>query len=74
MIQFKPFITNNAFWQRLTLGACYLLAQSVLKIGSALPERVGQGKVGAVAAGCRKTLVGAGYLSAFIHKRAPCTL
>ena len=28
------------------MAACYQLAQSVLKIGSALAERVGQGKVG----------------------------
>ena len=27
-------------------GRCYQLAQSVLKIGSALAERVGQGEVG----------------------------
>ena len=31
---------------RLTLAACYQLAQSILKIGSALAERVGQGEVG----------------------------
>ena len=30
----------------LILAACYQLAQSVLKIGSALAERVGQGEVG----------------------------
>ena len=28
------------------MAACYQLAQSVLKIGSALAERVGQGEVG----------------------------
>ena len=34
------------FGRRLTLAACYQLAQSVLKIGSALAERVEQGEVG----------------------------
>ena len=33
-------------WRRQILAASYQLAQSVLKIGSALTERVGQGKVG----------------------------
>ena len=33
-------------WRRQILAACYQLAQSLLKIGSALVERVGQGKVG----------------------------
>ena len=28
------------------MAACYQLAQSVLKIGSVLPERVGRGEVG----------------------------
>ena len=41
---FNP--TDDAFWRCLTLAACYQLAQSVLKIGSALAERVGQGEVG----------------------------
>ena len=31
----------------MNLATCYQLAQSVLKIGSALAERVGQGEVGA---------------------------
>ena len=39
-----PF--DDAFWCCLTLAACYQLAQSALKIGSALAERVEQGKVG----------------------------
>ena len=30
----------------MTLATCYQLAQSVLKIGSVLAERVGQGEVG----------------------------
>ena len=38
--------TDDAFWHHQTLAACYQLAQSVLKIGSALAERVGQGEVG----------------------------
>ena len=42
----NPLPTNYAVWRRLILAACYQLAQSVLKIGSALAERVGQGEVG----------------------------
>ena len=38
--------TDDALWHRHILAACYQLAQSVLKIGSALAERVGQGEVG----------------------------
>ena len=38
--------TDDAFWCRQILGTCYQLAQSVLKIGSVLAERVGQGEVG----------------------------
>ena len=38
--------TDDAIWRRHILAACYQLAQSVLKIGSALAERVGQGEVG----------------------------
>ena len=38
--------TDDAFWCRQILAVCYQLAQSVLKIGSALAERVGQGEVG----------------------------
>ena len=36
----NPLPTNDAIWPR------QILAQSVLKIGSALAERVGQGEVG----------------------------
>ena len=43
---FSPLPTDDAFWRRQILAACYQLAQSVLKIGSALAERVGQGEVG----------------------------
>ena len=42
----NPLTTDDAFWRHLTLAACYQLAQSILKIGSALAERVGQGEVG----------------------------
>ena len=42
----NPLPTSDAFWRRQILAACYQLAQSVLKIGSALAERVGQGEVG----------------------------
>ena len=44
----NPLTTDDTFWRHLTLAACYQLAQSVLKIGSALAEleRVGQGEVG----------------------------
>ena len=41
-----PFTTNDACWHHQFLTACYQLVQSVLKIGSALAERVGQGEVG----------------------------
>ena len=43
---FNPIATDDAFWRHLTLAACYQLAQSILKIGSVLAERVGQGEVG----------------------------
>ena len=42
----KELTTDDAFWHRLILATCYQLAQSVLRIGSALAERVGQGEVG----------------------------
>ena len=42
----NPLPTNDAFWRRQILAACYQLAQSILKIGSVLAERVGQGEVG----------------------------
>ena len=42
----SPSTTDDTFWHRQILAACYQLAQSVLKIGSALAERVGQGEVG----------------------------
>ena len=43
---FNPLPTDDVFWHSQILAACYQLAQSVLKIGSALAERVGQGEVG----------------------------
>ena len=42
----NPLTTDDAFWCHQILDACYQLAQFVLKIGSALAERVGQGEVG----------------------------
>ena len=38
--------TNDNYSCHQNLAACYQLAQSILKIGSALAERVGQGEVG----------------------------
>ena len=46
VVKKKPLATNDAFWHHQILATCYQLAQSVLKIGSALAERVGQGEVG----------------------------
>ena len=43
---FNPLTTDDAFWRRQFLATCYQLAQSVLKIGSALGERAGKGEVG----------------------------
>ena len=37
----NPLTSDDAIWRRQILAACYQLAQSVLKIGSALAERVG---------------------------------
>ena len=42
----NPLTTDDAFRRRQILAACYQLAQSILQIGSALAERVGQGEVG----------------------------
>ena len=41
----SPLTTDDTFWRRQILAACYQLAQSVLNIGSVLAERVGQGEV-----------------------------
>ena len=43
---FNPLTTDDAFWRHQILAACYHLAQSILKIGPVLAERVGQGEVG----------------------------
>ena len=42
----NPLTTNDDYSRHRNSAACYQLAQSVLKIGSALAERVGQGEVG----------------------------
>ena len=41
----NPLTTNDTFWHCQTLAVCYQLVQSVLKIGSALTERVGWGSL-----------------------------
>ena len=43
---FNPLTTNDEYSRHRNSAACYQLAQSVLKIGSALAERVEQGEVG----------------------------
>ena len=65
-------MTDDLKIRHVTLATCYQLAQSILKIGSVVAERVGQGEVGGchppgdstcmvvVVAGCRKALVGTG--------------
>ena len=40
----NPLPTDDDFWRRQILATCYQLAQSVLKIGSALAGREGQGR------------------------------
>ena len=37
---------DDVFWCHQILAVCYQLPQSVLKMGSVLAERVGQGEVG----------------------------
>ena len=37
----NPLTTDDAFWHHQIMATCYQLTQSVLKIGSALAERVG---------------------------------
>ena len=76
----NPLTTDDAFWHRQILAACYQLVQSVLKIGSALAERVGQGEVGGSTAlpGSawwwfqlpveKPWSMWVGHLSAFLHK------
>ena len=43
---FISLTIDDAFWRHQFSTACYQLAQSIFKIGSALTERVGQGEVG----------------------------
>ena len=38
---FNPLTTDDAVWHRLTLAACYRLAQSVLKIDFVLAKKAG---------------------------------
>ena len=47
----NPLTTNDNYSRHRNSAARYQLAQSVLKIGSALAERVGQGKVGGTGEG-----------------------
>ena len=42
----NPLKTDDTFWRHQFLAACYQFVQSILKIGSALAERVGRGEVG----------------------------
>ena len=42
----NPLTTDDIIWHCEFLATCYQLVQTVLKIGSALAERVGQGEVG----------------------------
>ena len=42
----NPLTTDDTLWHYQILPTCYLLVQFVLKIGSVLAERVGQGEVG----------------------------
>ena len=42
----NPLTTDYAFWRCQLLAGCYQLVQSILKIGSVLAERVGQGGTG----------------------------
>ena len=45
-LDLSPLTTNDDYSRHQNSAACYQLAQSVLKIGSALAERVEQGEVG----------------------------
>ena len=40
----NPLTTNDDYSRHRNSAACYQLGQSILKIGSALAERVGQGR------------------------------
>ena len=43
---FNPLTMNDNYSRHRNSATCYQLAQSILKIGSVLAERVGQGEVG----------------------------
>ena len=43
---FNPLTMKDDYSRHRNSAACYQLAQSVLKMGSVLAERVGQGEVG----------------------------
>ena len=43
-VLFNPLTTNDDYSRHRNLAACYQLAQSILKIGSARAERVGRGR------------------------------
>ena len=60
-VAINPLTTDNDFWDCQFLAACYQLAQSVLKIGSVLTERVGQGEVGRCT-----TLANSAYTNTFV--------
>ena len=45
-VTINPLTTNDDYSCHRNSATCYQLAQSVLKIGSALAERVGQGEGG----------------------------
>ena len=46
MLVFNPLTTNDDYSRHQNSPACYQLVQSILRIGSALEEMVGQGEVG----------------------------
>ena len=62
----NPLTTNDDCSRHRNLAACYQLAQSVLKIGSTLAERVGQGEVG----GCTTLADSAWWLLQLAIERA----
>ena len=62
----NPLTTNDENSRHRNPAACYQLAQSVLKIGSALAERVGQEKVG----GCTALADSAWWLLQLAIERA----
>ena len=51
--QLNPLTTDDAIWHRLTLAACYQLAQSVLKLGIALAKRWDRGRWAGFSTECR---------------------